>query len=913
MQKTDLLIRTKLRLPYTRPGLISRPQLQEQFVQGLCGPLTLITAPAGFGKTTLMASCVSHVGMPVAWLSLDKNDNQIWRFLSYFIAALQEADNTIGIKASQLLEASQQVTPETILINLINDLDRANGELVLVLDDYQLISSQAIHEQVAFLLEHCPNTFHLVIATRSDPPLPIPRLRARGQLVNLRTADLRFTELEAAQFLNEVMGLHLDAESIKVLEERTEGWIAGLQMAALSMRDQKDVSGFIEEFSGTNRYILDYLLEEVLASQPPEMQRFLLYTSILERLTGPLCDAIVVMDEGDNRSTCPDPCIPRPSASTLDHLERANLFLLPLDDERKWYRYHHLFADLLRTRLQQTLNNQDIAVLHTRAAQWYEQNGLTYDAIYHASLTSNTEWVERLIEQNYMEVFRRGETSSIRFLTGQLSKELIYRKPLLCIYVAESRAWFGEIDEVDVLLAEAEKHIRSGIPSSDTQSMLGHLDYIKSRVTAMRGDIHRAIELSLTARENTPANNLALQGGIGVMLGYAYFLDGDFPNAIQTLNEAIQSGITANVFSTTIGAYCVLARLYAIQGQLHRAFETYQEAGKFAREAGNGHHGGIGIVDAGIAGILYEWNDLETALTHIKEGMEFIPYWSKTDDLALAYANLARIQQAQGNTAAALDTIEKGAQAIHTSGVFPEAREEVVTGEIRLRLPQGNSLATGLWASSLEKDLSLGDPFRFGNELAHITLARLYMIQRKLDECLGLLSRLEANAQSGGRTGRVIEILILKALTMQKLGEPTQALAILAKSLELAEPEGYIRVFVDEGQSMQLLIAQWLALTNASPLRDYAIHLLSQFDAELQRITTQEKSTPATELVEPLSKREMEVLYLMALGRTNQEIAQQLVVAIGTIKAHAASIYRKLDAANRTEAVARARLLGILP
>ena len=318
-------------------------------------------------------------------------------------------------------------------------------------------------------------------------------------------------------------------------------------------------------------------------------------------------------------------------------------------------------------------------------------------------------------------------------------------------------------------------------------------------------------------------------------------------------------------------------------------------------------------MDAGIAGIWYEWNDLEAALTHIKEGMEFIPYWSKADDLALAYANLARIQQAQGNMAAALDTIEKGAQAIQTGGVFSEAREEVVTGEIRTRLAQGDSLSAGRWASSLEKELSLEDPFRFGNELAHITLARLYMVQRKLNECLELLSRLEANAQSGGRTGRVIEILILKALTMQKLGDPAQGLAILAKSLALAEPEGYIRVFVNEGQPMQLLIGQWLALATAGPLRDYAIRLLSQFDAESQNIKAQEKSTPENNLVEPLSQREMEVLHLMALGRTNQEIAQQLVVAIGTIKAHAASIYRKLDVANRTEAVAHARLLGILP
>ncbi len=297
MQKTDLLIRTKLRLPFTRPALVSRPRLQEQIAQGLCGPLTLITAPAGFGKTTLVASCIAGCGMPVAWLSLDKDDNQAGRFLTYLIAALQAADHRIGSEAAQLMAGIQPALPEAVLTSLINDLDSANTEIALVLDDYQFISSQAVHEAVAFLLEHCPNTFHLVIATRSDPPLPLARLRARGQTVELRAADLRFTEPEAAQFLNDVMGLRLDAGSVAVLEERTEGWIAGLQMAALSMRDRKDVLGFIEGFSGTNRYILDYLLEEVLASQPPEIQHFLLYTSILERLTAPLCDALLAMHE----------------------------------------------------------------------------------------------------------------------------------------------------------------------------------------------------------------------------------------------------------------------------------------------------------------------------------------------------------------------------------------------------------------------------------------------------------------------------------------------------------------------------------------------------------------------------------------------------------------------------------------
>jgi len=399
MQKADTLIRTKLRLPFTRLELVPRPRLQEQIAQGLRGPLTLITAPAGFGKTTLVASCVTGCGLPIAWLSLDKNDNQAGRFLNYLVAALQVADNTIGSEAAQLLAASQQAPPEAILTSLINDLDTTGREIALVLDDYHFISNQAVHEEVAFLLEHCPRTFHLAIASRSDPPLPLVRLRARGQMVELRAADLSFTEPEAAEFLNGVMGLRLDAGSVAVLEERTEGWIAGLQMAALSMRDREDVPGFIEGFSGTNRYILDYLLEEVLASQSPEIQRFLLYTSLLERLTAPLCDAVLANDEGakregDDGSTRSESLFVGQSASILEYLERANLFLVPLDDERIWYRYHQLFADLLRAQLQRSLGAQGVAQLHVRTSDWHAQNGSILEAIHHASAASDDEKVE---------------------------------------------------------------------------------------------------------------------------------------------------------------------------------------------------------------------------------------------------------------------------------------------------------------------------------------------------------------------------------------------------------------------------------------------------------------------------------------------------------------------------------------
>jgi LuxR family transcriptional regulator, maltose regulon positive regulatory protein len=936
MQKADPLIRTKLRLPHTRPELVPRPRLQEQIAQGLRSPLVLIIAPAGFGKTTLVASCVANCGMPVAWLSLDTNDNQAERFLNYLAAALHGADQTIGNEAAQLLAEPQQAPPEVVMISLINDLDAASREIVLVLDDYQFVKSQAVYEAVAFLLEHCPRTFHLVIASRSDPPLPLARLRARGQTVELRTADLSFTEPEAAQFLNDVMGLRLDAPAIALLKERTEGWIAGLQMAALSMRDRADVGGFIESFSGTNRYILDYLLEEVLASQSPETRRFLLYTSILERLTAPLCDALL-KDEGGTRqdeagdlsftsalaaSDRAGASVLHSSSVILDYVERANLFLVSLDDERQWYRYHHLFADLLSAQLQKSLGDQSLARLHLRAAVWHEQNGLILEAIHHASLASDDEMVERLIKQNYLEMMNRGEMSWVRFWMGSLSKELIYRRPWLCLFEAMNRCWFGQLEEATALLDEAEKRIRAEGSTPGALSMLGYHAYVKSRVTAMQGDTGRAIELCRTARETVPADRLDLQIDFSITLGYEYFLYGDFGTANTILNEMIRLGSVARAVNNPVAAYCLLARMQVYQGRLREADDLLQKAAQLTHEAGRQHLGAISLVEIETAAIWYEWNNLDAALVRVKSGLDGLPAWGKADDFCLAHVTLARIQLARGNRIEAAGAIEKAAQLVQTCGVFSEARNVVEAAHVKLWLAQGDRLAVDRWVATLEKRCESHDPFRYEDELIYITQARVFIAQNEPREAISLLAHWEKTAQLAGRMGRVIEILILKALALREIGDAEGAILALTKCLTFAAPEGYVRIFLDEGRPMQLLLAQWLSHVSAGPLQEYAAHLLSLFEAEPPAVTaTQEKASPTDNLatstkqalVEPLSQRELEVLQLIALGMTNRKIARQLVVSPGTVKAHTSSIYRKLDVANRTEAVAYARQLGILP
>lgn len=918
MNEADPLIRTKLRLPFTRSGLVARPRLQRQIAQGLQGPVTLITAPAGFGKTTLVASCVVGSGMPVAWLSLDKDDNRPGRFLSYLVAALQEADSRIGRQAAPLL-ASRQASPEAVLTSLINDLDACDGQIALVLDDYQAISSEAVHEQVAFLLEHCPTALHLVIATRSDPSLPLARWRVRGHTVELRAADLRFTQSEATHYLNDVMGLRLDAESVAVLEERTEGWIAGLQMAALSMRDREDVSGFIQGFSGTNRYIMDYLLEEVLASQPPEVQRFLLHTSILEQLSAPLCAAVLIAEEQDDAvadGLSAFAGLPTSSAcqQVLEYAERAQLFLVPLDDERIWYRYHHLFADLLRTQLQKSLGAQGIARLHVRAADWHGQHGSALEAISHASKAWDDERVERFIAQHYMELVSQGEQSWLRTWTGKLDRELVHSRPLLCIYEAYSHSWFGELDEADLLLEEAERRIRSEISAPDAHSMQVLLAYVRSRVTAMRGDIQRAIQYCLAARAGVPAGHLALQLDTGITLGYEYFLAGDYDNAAPVLKDTVRLGVAAGAVINTVAAACLLARLHAVQGRLHESLGTYQMAAQAIPEAGGQHLGARALIEVGLADVLCEWNDLVAALAHVKQGLALLPFWDKADDWVLAYITLARISLALARRGDAIEAVERAAQLAQARGIFSEARGAVEAAQARLWLARGELRQAYRWAASWEERSATEGAFRFEHEVAHIARARVLMAQSRPNAAIGLLLDLEETARSAGRMGRVIEILLLKTRAMWHMGDSESALQELTGCLALAEPAGYVRVFLDEDRPMRTLLSQWLARASPGSLRDYAVRLLCQFDAEPQAVTaTPAKDAPVGDLAEPLSQRELEVLRLLALGRTNKEIARQLVVAPGTVKAHTASIYRKLDVANRSQAVARARELDILP
>jgi len=866
--------------------------------------------------------------MPVAWLSLDKNDNHRERFLTYLIAALHEADVRIGSEVAQLITEAQEIPSEAILTGLINDLDTANEKVTMVLDDYQVIDSQSVHEAVVFLLEHCPPTFHLVIATRSDPPLPLSRLRSRAQTLELRGADLRFTEVEAAGFLNEVMGLQLDDRSVTLLEDRTEGWIAGLQMAALSMRDRENVPGFIDRFSGTNRYILDYLLEEVLANQPPEIQRFLLCTSILERLTAPLCDALLAGIEGIDGDVV-DPSIRFDSAaysqstSILEYLEKANLFLVALDQERVWYRYHHLFADLLHARLSHS-KIYSMKSLHSRAADWFEQHGYPEDAIQHALAGEDHPRAARLIESLAETVWRRSEYSRLMDWISALPMDLVRSHPWLCVWYAWSVNQIGLLDDARTWIEAAERAVQKNISAlsatSDNNLAKRKLEYeiatLNAHLACLMQDYDKAVELSASVLDNPPLQDrkasLIARSHVLHALGSMYYAVGELDRAEEVSQATITAAEEIGFDVRHIHALNKLAHTYSTRGQLYSAQRLLLESIAFFERQGLSRYPVLHMLRCRLMDLLYEWNQIEEIEHQVKTyglsgAMTELPYVSV--DL---YNLEARQSLVRNDIEGAQQALTKADGLTRRSYIWPALTRQTESLQYRLWLQSGDLQQLISWDKTpLDKD---SGRFPFLSEYRLMARAKILVIQEKYGEALSLLDRLIDSAECGGRHGSLVGIRLSQALTLQSAGRNREALDALKLALERAEAEGYVRTFLDEGQPLQTLIDQWLGNTNPGSLRNYALYLLTQFDKEPRAVTAVgEKGAATGGLIDPLSQRELEVLQLMSLGKTNQQIARQLVVAQGTIKAHASNIYRKLDVSNRTEAIAHARELNILP
>ncbi len=886
-------------------------------------------------KESQIVSRKSKIVNRIAWLSLDKGDNDPARFLAYFVAALGTIEANIGKGALSALHATQPQPPptEAVLTSLLNEIAAIPNRIVLVLDDYHVIESPPIDQVLTFLLDHLPpppGGMHLVIAGRTDPSLPLSRLRAGGQMTELRADDLRFRLDEVATFLNQVMGLSLSPEHVAALETRTEGWIAGLQLAALSMqgRNAERITDFINSFTGSHRYILDYLADEVLQRRPKGTKEFLLQTSILDRLSGPLCDAVIgsppLVGEGLGE---------RSSQSILETLEAANLFIVPLDDERRWYRYHHLFADLLRSRLE-TSQPDLVPTLHRRASAWYAQNDLMSEAIAHSLAAEDFDRAAQLTEQTFFDRMSRGEdfaTMLARLVA--LPDEIIRARPRLGVMYAWMLSITLQLDAVEPRLQEVERRAGDQLLPADLQLQIAH---IRAELTRHRGEFARAIELSHQVLEALPEErsmtDMQTLTGTVFNLAWGYLQAGDVVQAQHWFSEALTISQAAGSLHLILLTYRGLAQLHELQGQLHQARETYRQGLQLAAEAAqqNGQPvPAVVYVDLGLGELLREWNELDEADHYLTQGLEMGHKWQiGGDTLRDGYLSQARLKQAQGDMAGALDVIRQAQKLAPAYQSVPGFGDPIATCRARLMLIQAVSTGNAGHLEAVEqwveaRGLRAESPIHsLNDECEYLTWARLLIAQNEPDQALQLLTQLLQAAEDGGRRGRVIEIWALQALAQQALGDTDQALMTIERALSLAEPEGYIRLFVDEGRPMAKLLRQ-AASRGITP--DYIGKLLAVFQNDESGMMSDElngtkihPSSPAPvgvspqPLVEPLSERELEVLCLIAAGLTNREIAETLVIALGTAKAHTASIYAKLDVRNRTQAVARARELNLL-
>jgi LuxR family transcriptional regulator, maltose regulon positive regulatory protein len=906
------ILATKLYLPRLRPNVVSRPRLIERLNEGLHRNLILIAAPAGFGKTTLVSEWLAGGARPTAWLSLDEGENDPARFLTYLVAALQTIAPTLGEGVLGALQSPQPPPTEAILTALLNDLTTISEQFVLVLDDYHVLDAKPIDQALTYLVEHLPPQMHLVIATREDPHLPLARLRARGHLTELRAADLRFTASEAAEFLNQGMGLSLSAADIAALEDRTEGWIAGLQLAALSLQGHQDVPGFIRAFTGDHRYIVDYLVEEVLQRQPEPVRSFLLQTSILDRLHGPLCDAVTALEEGNAR---------------LEALERGNFFVVPLDDQRHWYRYHHLFGEVLRAHLMAEQPDQ-VSTLHRRASKWYQQHGSADNAIRHALAAEDFERAADLVELAVPAMRRSRQEATLLGWLKALPDELVRFRPVLSAGYASALLSSGELEGMEARLRDAERWLATTAdlrerPESPAAEMVvvdeeefrrlpGMIALVRAGQALARGDMSETVKNARRALELAPEDDHLMRGGPASQLGLVSWTSGDLEAARRMTADGMTNVRLAGYISDAIGCAIVLADIQIAQGHLHEAMTTYERALQWATAPGAPVLRGAADMYVGMSALHREHNDLKTATQHLLRSQALGELAELPQNPYRWRVAMARIREAQGDLDGALDLLDK-AERVYVGDFSPNVRP-VAAWKTRVLVVQGRFGEALGWAR--EQGLEASDDLSYLREFEHITLARVLLARypvdrtdRSIQGVVGLLERLLPAAQAGGRTGNVIEILLLQALAHQTQGDLPAALVPLERALTLAEPEGYVRSFVDEGPPMAVLLEE-AAKHGIAP--NYVRQLLAAFAAEKQQSENNSYPPPAQPLIEPLSPRELEVLHLIAQGLSNQEISERLFLALGTVKGHNQQIFGKLQVQRRTEAVARARELGLL-
>jgi LuxR family maltose regulon positive regulatory protein len=879
---TGSLLLTKLYIPPPRPKVVLRPRLIERLNEGMHCKLTLISASAGFGKTTLVSEWIAGCGRPVAWLSLDEGDNDPARFLAYFISALQTIAANIGKGMLGALQNPQLPSIENLLTTLLNEITTVPDSFILVLDDYHVIDSKPVDQALTFLLKHQPSQMHLVITTREDPHLPLARLRSRGQMTELRAADLRFTPSETADFLNQVMDLNLSAEDITALETRTEGWIAGLQLAALSMQGHPDTASFISSFTGSHHFVLDYLIEEVLQHQSESIQTFLLRTSILDRMCASLCDAVLL-----------DPSVS--GQETLEYLQHANLFIVPLDNERHWFRYHHLFGDLLRQRLGKSLAPKETAEYHIRASQWYEDNGLDLEAFQHAAAANDIDRATRLMEGKGIPLHLHYAVTTILAWLASLPKSVLDAKPLLWVRYASMALVTVQAAGVEERLQAAESAIAAALqgaePDENDRNLIGQIAAARAMLALLQYRAEEIIAQSRRAQTYLRSDNLGSLFTAIWTRGVAYQLQGDRAAAGRTFTEALSiSQMSGNNFHLTLVTNS-LGQTQEKENQLYLAAESYR---RVLQLFGDYPLPSASEAILGLARICYEWNDLDAAQQHGQQALKLARQYDRMiDRFIFSEVFLARLKLAWGDVdsaAAMLAETEKSARQHH----FVQRLPEVAAAQVLVLLRQDDLAA----AAHLAKMHDLP-----------VSQVQVLLAQGDPSAALAVLDPLRQQVESKNWKDERLKLMVLQTVALHANDEKDKAVLLLGDALALAEPGGFIRLFVDEGEPMAQLLSD---AASQGIKQDYIGKILAVFEAEKQKSEDKPGLPHAKLLIEQLSQRELEVLQLIAQGLSNHVISERLFLALSTVKGHNRIIFDKLHVQSRTEAVARARELGLL-
>ncbi|MEO0706186.1 MAG: LuxR C-terminal-related transcriptional regulator [Cyanobacteria bacterium J06649_5] len=939
------LLETKLYLPKSSAGIISRPRLSDRIHPQ--GKLTLDSAPAGCGKTTLLAEWVAAAPThPIAWVSLDPSDNASAVFWTYVITALQNIQPSLGERSLSLLQSPQPPQIESILMMLLNEIAAVEETVVLILDDYHVIETQAIHHGISFVLSHLPPQLHLIIASRTDPPLSLARLRSCGDFTELRVSDLRFTPDEAAAFLNQGIGLEISAAEVSALEKRTEGWIAGLQLAALSLQGREDIPDFVAAFSGDDRYIVDYLMEEVLQRQPDRVRRFLLQTALLDRLSSSLCNAVTDQNDGQEM---------------LETLERGNLFIIPLDNKRQWYRYHHLFADVLQARALME-QPEHLPTLHRRASDWYEQNDLFSDAIRHALAAQDFERAASLMEQVWPALRNlQQETTMLNWIKA-LPDSLIRDRPALSVAYALVLLNTGQLEAVEARLQDAERGLAQAAGLSDSQeaqrieekqhwSLRASIANARAFRAQALGDFAGAITYAQQALALLPTEDDNERGVTAAFLGLAYWARGDVKAAYQSFAEGLMIFQKLGGIQITVCATLGLANMGLAQGWLQATVETCEQTLQLAAQQPVPILRGTADLHLALSEIRYEQGDLAAASQLLQSGEALREQGSVSGADYLWWLVKAQLTAAQGDLDTALKQLQEAARLYRRSPI-PNVRP-IEALKVRWWLRQGRLAEALSWVQTC--GLSVDDPASYLREYEHLTLARVLIAQYRRDgqrptykgdrtdelihQTIKLLTRLLKAAEEKERTGSIIKVLVVLALAQEAQNDLSAAslqregcaIASLERALILAEPEGYVRIFAESGPQLSRLLKEAMTRDITPTYTRRLLIALETWGQKPKEKSQVQQSLPATErsrsphsllptphasapqpLIEPLSQRELDVLRLLNTELSGPEIARELVVALSTVRTHTKRIYSKLNVTNRRSALKRAAELGLI-